>query len=228
MLDSSSAAARAAPTSSHASTISTYGASTLDRATGFPLHVLATLGGRFRSELRLERLVLDTPLAPGTFSVSFPRHAEVLRTDSGFGNVDLDDAVKVGGYKPLVPARVPDGFRLALVAAARRADRTGPGQANPPSRGVVSLSYRRGLQQIIISTRLRGHGRWRDPFAVQGLLRKAERVRLNGGALAGSTAEVVVDPRAVPHLWAVTNRLVVTVSGDLSRAELIAVAEALR
>jgi hypothetical protein len=39
---------------------------------------------------------------------------------------------------------------------------------------------------------------------------------------------VVIDPRTIPHLWAMTDRLVVTVSGDLSRAELIAVAEALR
>src|SRR5207248_9460239 len=50
---------------------------------------------------------------------------------------------------------------------------------------------------------------------------------LHGGALDGLAAQVVVGPRAVPHLWAQTDKLVVTVSGDLTRDELIAVAEAL-
>ena len=201
---------------------------TVDRATGFPLHVVASLGGRVRSELRLDQLKLDEPLAPGTFTVTFPRHAEVLRSDAGFANVDLDRASNIVGYRPLVPARVPDGFHLAAVAAAKSAERTGPGQSNPPSHGVVSLSYRRGLEQIIITTRRRGHGRWRDPFGIQGVPFGSARVRLDDGALVGTVAQVVVDPRTVPHLWAVTDRLVVTVAGDLSRDELIAVAEALR
>jgi hypothetical protein len=160
--------------------------------------------------------------------VTFPRHAEVLRSDAGFANVDLDRASNIVGYRPLVPARVPDGFHLAAVAAAKSAERTGPGQSNPPSHGVVSLSYRRGLEQIIITTRRRGHGRWRDPFGIQGVPFGSARVRLDDGALVGTVAQVVVDPRTVPHLWAVTDRLVVTVAGDLSRDELIAVAEALR
>jgi hypothetical protein len=201
---------------------------TVDRATGFPLHVLATLAGHFRSELRLDKLEIDAPLARGTFTVRFPPHAEVLRTDAGFANVDLAHAANVVGYRPLLPARVPDGFRLAAAVAAKSAEPTGPGQANPLSRGVVSLSYRRGLEQIVVTTRLRGHARWRDPFAVQGLPLSGEQMRLDRGALAGSAAAVVVDPRTVPHLWVVTDRLVVTVSGDLNREELIAVADALQ
>ena len=55
-----------------------------------------------------------------------------------------------------------------------------------------------------------------------------EHLHLGLGALAGSPAELVVDLRTVPHLWAVTDRLVVTVAGDLSRDQLINVAEALR
>jgi hypothetical protein len=201
---------------------------TVDRATGFPLHVLATLRGRFRSELRLDKLELDAPAQPSTFTVRFPAGAEVLRTNAGFANAGLDEAAKIAGYRPLVPSDVPDSFRLVTVAAAASADATGPGQSNPRSAGVVSLSYRRGLEQIVITTRLRGHGGWRDPFAVEGVPVNGEQVRLDRGALAGATANVVVDPRTVPHLWAVTDRLVVTLSGDLSRAELIAVAEALR
>jgi hypothetical protein len=37
----------------------------------------------------------------------------------------------------------------------------------------------------------------------------------------------VLTPRAVPHVWALTDRLVVTVGGDLSGAELLRVAGSL-
>jgi hypothetical protein len=198
---------------------------TVDRKTGFPLRVLTTLDGRFRSELRLDRLELNRP---ARFGVRFPPGREVLRTDAGFANVTLDRAEAIGGYRPLVPARVPGGFILATVAAARSAAPTGPAEANPASRGVVSLSYRRGLDQFVVTTRLRGHGRWRDPFATAGVPLRGAHVRLERGALAGTPAAVVVDVRATPHLWAVIDRLVVTVSGDLTRTQLIAVAEALR
>jgi acetyl esterase/lipase len=53
-------------------------------------------------------------------------------------------------------------------------------------------------------------------------------VTLHGGALDGVTAELEVDPRTTPHLWALTPELVVTVSGDLTRDELLAVAQSLR
>jgi hypothetical protein len=201
---------------------------TVDRATGFPLHVLATLAGSFRSKLRLDRLELEPSLSRTTFGVRFAPGQEVLRTDAGFANVTLRQAEAIVGYRPLVPQSTPAGFRLSAVAAARRAAPTGPGEANPTSRGVASLSYRRGLEQFVVTTRLRGDGDWRDPFATAGVPVKGERVLLEGGALSGTAAEIVVDPRALPHLWAVTNRLVVTVAGDLSRSELIAVAEALR
>jgi hypothetical protein len=41
-------------------------------------------------------------------------------------------------------------------------------------------------------------------------------------------AAVQPDDDAIPHLWAQTDELVVTVGGDLSRAELVRVAESLR
>jgi outer membrane lipoprotein-sorting protein len=201
---------------------------TVDRVTGFPLRVLATLGGRFRSEMHLGQLKVDQPLSATVFNVDFPRGAEVLRTDAGFSNVDLRQAASIAGYRPLVPAHVPDGFRLAAVAAARSAERTGPGQSNPPSRRVVSLAYRRGLEQFVVTTRLRGEERWHDPFALEGVPLHREQVRLDGGALATAPVELAVDPRSLPHLWAFTDQLVVTIAGDLSREQLINVAETLR
>jgi hypothetical protein len=92
---------------------------------------------------------------------------------------------------------------------------------------VVSLSYRRGLDQVLVTTRLRGTGDWRDPLASpQGFVDHPQTVTL-AGALAGTDARVVLSPQATPHLWALTDRLVVTVSGDLSRSELTRVADSL-
>ena len=70
---------------------------------------------------------------------------------------------------------------------------------------------------------------WSDPLASgEGFIDTPETVTLTSGAFAGSAAEVLIDPRAVPHLWAMNDSLVLTVSGDLSRSELLSVAESLK
>ncbi len=55
-----------------------------------------------------------------------------------------------------------------------------------------------------------------------------EPVALHGGALDRVAGHLDVDPRTIPHVWALTPKLVVTVSGDLSRAELLEVVQSLR
>ena len=54
-----------------------------------------------------------------------------------------------------------------------------------------------------------------------------ERVTLSRGALSDVEANVLIVPLNVPHLWARTDDLVVTVSGGVSRAALLRVAESL-
>jgi hypothetical protein len=133
----------------------------------------------------------------------------------------------VVGYEPLVPERLPDGYRLGEVAVAHE-----PAEANPdntPSRDVVSLSFRRGFDQFLVTTRRRGAGSWRDPLGPPpGLTAHPQPVTFHGGALDGITGQIDVDPRTSPHIWALTSKLVVTVSGDLTRDELLAVAQSLR
>jgi hypothetical protein len=95
---------------------------------------------------------------------------------------------------------------------------------------VVSLSYRHGLDQFIVTTRPVGPdpSLWGDPLASgEGYRDEPEQVTFHGGALAGETGHLLIDPLAIPHVWVKTDRLVVTVSGDLSREELIRVAESL-
>jgi hypothetical protein len=202
---------------------------TVDRATGMPVRVLETKEGRFLRELRIEGLALNADLPPGTFDLAFPPGAEVSRVDEGFRRVRLEDVQATVGYQPLVPQWLPEGFELAEVAVAPHGQPTGTEGGNPISRNVVCLSYRRGFEQVLVTTRAAEGGPWSDPLATgEGFVDTPEHVVLGGGgALAGRSADVIVAPRGIPHLWAQTNGLIVTVSGALSRTDLIRVAESL-
>jgi hypothetical protein len=126
---------------------------------------------------------------------------------------------------------VPRGFERAETVTAPEGQPTGSEGMNPPSRDIVSAAWRRGLDRLVVTTRRAGPdpGAWTDPLAAgEGFLTTPQRVRFRTGALAGTTGELLLDPRATPHIWARTAELVVTVSGDLSRAELLRVAGSLQ
>ena len=205
----------------------------VDQGTGIPVRVVEQKNGRPLDELRIEKLAVDEPLPRETFALRFPEGMEVMRSDEGFQRVALSEVAGAVGYGPLVPAWVPDGFELAEVAVS-----PGPGfptgveAGNPPSTDVVSLSYRRGLDQILVTTRLRhvpgSPDTWSDPLATgEGFVDEPESVRLGRGALSGVEANVLIVPLNVPHLWAKTDDLVVTVSGGVSRGDLLRIAESL-
>ena len=205
----------------------------VDQETGIPVRVVEEKNGRPLDELRIEKLAVDEPLPRATFALPFPDGMEVMRSDEGFQRVGLGDVAGAVGYEPLVPAWLPEGFELAEVAVAPGAGNpTGTEGGNPPSTDVVSLSYRRGLDQILVTTRLRHvpewPDAWSDPLATgEGYVDEPESVHLRRGALSDVEANVLIVPLNVPHLWALTDDLVVTVSGGLSRADLVRVAESL-
>jgi hypothetical protein len=213
---------------------------TVDRGTGIPVRVVERKNGAFLEEIRIESLAVDADLPPDTFTLEFPAGAEVMRSDDGFRRMRLRDVATIVGYPPLVPAWVPEGYELTETAVAKESAPTGTEAANPPSRMVVSLSYRRGLDQFLVTTRLSGvpselepelppEEVWGDPLARgEGFIDDGEQLTIGRGALAGEEAELVIVPRGIPHLWALTDELVVTVGGDLSRAELVRVTESLR
>jgi hypothetical protein len=201
---------------------------TVDRETGFPVRVVERKGGAVLHELRVQRLAVDQDLRQGTFRLMFPRGAEVSRSDDGFRRAELDQVAGLVDYAPLVPAWVPEGYELAEVAVAERGGPTGVEAGNPISRDVVSLSYRRGFEQLVVTTRLAGGGVWSDPVATgEGYVDNPEPITLRRGALRGTAAELVIVPRGIPHVWAETDDLVVTVAGGLSRDELVRVTESL-
>jgi hypothetical protein len=204
----------------------------VDQETGIPVQIVERKKGRARTELRIEGLAVDAPSAR-VRPVRFPPGLEVTRSDGGFRRTSLAGVEALVGYAPLVPAWLPDGFEPAEVAAGPgQVGFTGAEAGNPPSTDVVSLSFRRGFDQIVVTTRLREvpgfAGEWADPLATgEGFRDRPEGVRLRRGALSDVEANVLVVPRNIPHLWAVADELVVTVAGDLSRAELVRVAESL-
>ena len=202
----------------------------VDRATGLPLRLRETLRGRLVRELELRDIRVDRTFPRRAFRPRVSLRPPTTVIDAGFRDSAIERARKTVGYAPLVPSRLPDGFRPAETRVAATTQPTGSEGLNPPSVDVVSTAYRRGVDRLLVTTRRRG-GRnvaWSDPISAgEGFRVVEQRVRLTAGALAGQTARVVIDPRVVPHLWILDRDLVVTVSGPLGREELLAAAESL-
>jgi outer membrane lipoprotein-sorting protein len=207
---------------------------TVDQETGFPVRILETRDGEFVQELHLEGLEIDPELTETIFHLEFPEGAEVIHTEGGFRRIDpaelATEGAAVVGYTPVLPSQVPEGFALTEVAVAEMGQASGKEGMNPPAPGVVSAMYRWGFDRLVVSTRLVGSDAslWSDPMASgEGYIDTPERVVLTAGPFATKTAEVLIDARSVPHLWVMNDTLLLTVSGDLTREELIAVAESL-
>lgn len=205
---------------------------TVDQATGFPVRVVASNAGRRLYEMRVERLEVDVDLAPDTFQLTIPDEVadELIATDHGFEEVAIDRLEAVTGERPILPAWLPDGFERAEVRVSSLGSPTGTEGMNPATAPVVSMAFRRGLDLVVVSTRPLGDDpdAWTDPLGPgEGHLADPEVVDVDGGVLAGRRVELSVDLLTVPHLWARTDTHVVTVAGDLTRAELLQLAASL-
>jgi hypothetical protein len=207
---------------------------TVDQQTGFPLQSIERrrlADGTLMTvrEVRLSNLVADQPVSPDRFVLTFPSGAgPVDALDQGFRRVALAEAAATVGYGPLLPARVPEGFKLAEVAVARSAPATADGR-NPLSRDVVSVAYQRGFDRFVISTRSVGTDPavWVDPLTSRTSNATVERFTPSAGRLRGAQGELVGPSGDAPHVWLLSERLVVTVSGDLTGQELLAIVDSL-
>jgi hypothetical protein len=195
---------------------------TVDRETGIPVRDRRFRDGRFAGEWRIENLRVNAG-RDEVFRLEPRKGQTVTRYDMGFDRMTLDRAATIVGYEPLAPKWLPSGFELSDVGVAEAARPTG-GEAhrNPDSRDVVSISYRRGLDQIVVTTRRTGPSpeRWRDPV-VGSSVRATQPEPVD---VAGHDGELVIDPNSVPHVWAVAGDLVVTIAGNANRDELLRIA----
>lgn len=202
----------------------------VDQETGFPVQVVATHDGTFVRETRIEGLEVNVPVPAQAFELEFPPDAEVFRSDAGFRRVGPGQVEAIVGYEPATPSWLPDGYEPAEVAVSTQPSPTGTEGGNPPVGDVISLVYRRGLDRFLVTWRPVGTdpSSWDDPLATgEGFVDDPERVTFGEGALAGTSGALLIDPLAIPHVWAVADGFVVTVSGDLTRAELLRAAESL-
>jgi hypothetical protein len=166
-----------------------------------------------------------------------------------FRRVPFADAGAVWPTTPLAPASVPSGFKPFAAAVAPDArwwiwTFTQGYQPSywPASRNITQPCYRAGLLRFLVTTRPQPSGGplpsdlfVADPFVMEtagddtaAIGPRVETMTLRGGAWRGVTAYLVMPLLAPPHLWAWHDGVLVTVGGDLTRDELLGVANSLQ
>jgi hypothetical protein len=164
------------------------------------------------------RDVVPNVAAPtGTFTSAFVAGDPVERVDGGYASVLLGDVPTRVGFEPLRPAYLPAGFTLD---AARL----------QPEGKVVSMRYRRGFEQVVVSTRpspVAVGEAWPDPFPRLERARPAPAT-VSSGALLGSPVALAAGAFGEPQLWGSNGLLAATVVGDVTAEELTRIAESLR
>lgn len=204
---------------------------TVDRETGVPVRNELLRNGKVISAWWIQELRVSS--TPTTIEPLEPQPGQDVQTyDAGFRRISPSEAEGLAGYAPLVPQHLPAGFELAAVGFAESSRSTGEEDGgNPPSRDVLSFAYRRGFDEIVVTTRRTGSSpaAWRDPLQVSTVATsRPERVTFTGGALARETGYLVLEPDALPHIWTAGPKLVVTIAGTVDRSELLKLANSLQ
>ena len=215
---------------------------TVDKATWFPVRYTMSLHGKVNLDVRLTDIQLGVPVDSAEFEPAFPKDLVVTPLDEGFRRVGLGAAAHTFRYRPLAPTSLPGRFSYSLAAVASKAVfELWVGYAPLPSNrrlivshDVTALEYRAGFLSFTVTTR-RGEGMHNpllaDPFepgpARSLASEEVKTVTLRHGAWAGTTAKLAMPVSGVPHLWVFHDGLMVTIGGDLTAQQLLAVAESL-
>jgi hypothetical protein len=208
----------------------------VDPDTKLPVAVSFLIGDQPWEDVRVDNLTVDAPLGAENFVIPQPSGSTVNAADRGFRRVASPaEATALVGYAASVPTFIPAGFKLAEVAVAGAAQ--SPGATNPDgtqaaaqaAEGVIFLSYRRGFEQMVVTTRegvTPASDQWTDPFGtIPGV--EGSSVELDSGRFDGVTVATIAAQPAVPHLWGGTDELVFTVSGVLATDDLTRIANSL-
>ncbi len=219
----------------------------VDQRTWLVVDTSYLLRGEVVQEDRLTNIRVDAPLGDGVFELKLPAGTKVSTVGERFRHVSFAAAAHAFATPPLAPSRLPSGFS-AFAAAVAPSSRfpfwTSVGYKPdywPESHDVTQLSYRAGLLHVMVTTRRQPAGGpapadllLTDPF-VGGTPADSleatgtpDTVTLSGGAWQGVTAYLVMPLLDTPHLWAWHDGTLVTVSGDLTRDELLGVANSLQ
>ena len=197
-----------------------------DRQTGYVLWSSTTVRGENGSvttnELALSDLRVNVPLPAGEFNLAKPTGDYRLQAPfpPSIGRAaTLKQARQALGARPLLPRRLPGGYRLEGISVT---------SLSKMQRGVL-VGYERGFDRFSV---------WqgRDDFGVTfGVAQRG--TLLTAGALAGDEARTTVSlaPEGVPALPTLPTLVVsaggglyVQICGDLTRRQLLEVANSLR
>ena len=219
---------------------------TVDEATYFPVRFTALLNGQVVEDIELSDVKLDAKVPDETFAPPFPKDAKVNVVNWGFHSVTLAEAAQAFDYRPLVPtsSALPGNFHFFTAAVAPKAavmaSEIAPnGDLNGfygSGTDVIQTQYRSGFLAFTITTRHDAASDDSDPFVSNDPLvikganhDKEETVTMTDGALKGQKAQLVMPAFGYPHLWASDSKsdLMVTVAGDLTRDQLLQVANSL-
>jgi hypothetical protein len=216
---------------------------TVDRRTWLIVRWSLLLRGQVVWDERLTHVRVNKPLASEDLQPSCPARTVVREKTAGFRRVPFETAAHTWPTTPLEPRTLPTGFgRFAAAVSSATTftywdERGGKGYW-PRSHDVTQLAYSSGLLRFLVTTRAQPSGGdlpadllTADPFehasAADRLATQVEQVQLTGGAWRGTTAYVVMPILDSPHLWAWKDGVLLTVGGDLTRDQLVAVANSL-
>ncbi len=186
-------------------------------------------------------------LVPAGFEFSVGPHGSSAR----FKAIPFGDQTVLRDWihdTPGFPTWMPAGFaRTGATYAATTLVGDGSGSQHPEQDScTVSLAYRRGFDAIYLGAQPTDHGNgsmesngkkyrthFGDPFAQlygprwRYYQSRTRDVVIRSGPFAGRVGHIVVDPSVLPHLWVRDPMFTVTVSGDLSAADMVRVVESL-
>lgn len=189
---------------------------TVDAGTLVPVRVTWTRDGRPHRDLVFRDVTLDEANPAFTQDLAADRPAVV---DRGFVPVPISDISARIGLRPLTPDQLPgDAFTFT-------------GAAIDDEARIASLRYARGPQQITVTLRpspVEAGEVWDDPFDRDGQATPSDDVVLGSGRFRDAPAQQVSGGTALPSLWAADGDLAITVAGDVSPDELLAVARSLQ
>lgn len=196
---------------------------TVDDQTGLALRYDALQAGQPAYRVRIENLATNLDSEP---SYATPAGTSTSTIDAGHARTTLEQAGRVAGFAPLIPAWLPPGFTQAEVAVNTQ-------QSQGPR--LISVTFRRGMDLLLLHVSLPtvsgppktvAGGERFDPEGNLTVPRRVERVWLTAGALAGVDAERALG--STPHLSAASDTLMVNIGGDATPDEITRIAESLQ
>jgi len=202
----------------------------VDRDSGVLLSLTRSVATQIVTRFTASDVTTSDQVDRARYVIEVPQGAKRTPVAVGFVNTTLDKAAATVPYNLLVPKQVPAGFTLESVQLDSDVpSATGAEAGNPPTKQILTLTWRNGPSAFTVTLRPKGADQWDDPFGREGMVSDdAKPVRLELAGRPPLEGTVVVDAPLYPHLWGITGDIVVTVSGDLPRADLERVAGSLQ